>query len=283
MSPDPGSDSKLRVLIAGGGVAGLEAAFALRELAPESTARTVLSPGAEFVYRPLTVREPFAYPSADRYPLAPIVRDAGAELVADALAWVDPGARVAHTAGGGELHYDALLIALGAQVTPRYAHALTVDDRTMDEALHGLLQDVEDGYTHRLAFVAPGRMPWQLPMYELALMTAARAYDMGVELEITIVSPEDAPLAIFGADASAAVAGLLQRAGIETVNSAYAEVPRSGEVLVNPGDRHLRVDRVVALPELYGPALRGVAHGEHGFIRTTPYMEVPGTESVYAA
>ncbi|MGD0455391.1 MAG: hypothetical protein ABSB69_17530, partial [Solirubrobacteraceae bacterium] len=60
------STSKLRVLIAGGGVAALEALLALRALAPEQTEITVLAPNAEFVYRPMAVREPFSYPQANR-------------------------------------------------------------------------------------------------------------------------------------------------------------------------------------------------------------------------
>ena len=44
-------------------------------------------------------------------------------------------------------------------------------------------------------------MAWPLPLYELALMTAGRAYDMGVDLETTIVTPEERPLAIFGSRA----------------------------------------------------------------------------------
>jgi sulfide:quinone oxidoreductase len=275
--------SKLRVLIAGGGVAALEGALALHDLAPDRTAVTLLAPGEEFVYRPLAVREPFAYPAAHRYPLAAIARDAGAELVRDALEWVEPAKQLVHTAAGTQLEYDALLLALGAHAQPRFEHALTIDDRRLDETMHGLIQDVEGGYVKRLAFIAPGRMPWQLPIYELALMTAARAYDMDVELQITIVTPEDAPLAIFGSTASKAVSERLHRAGIAIVNSAYAEVPRAGEVAINPGDRRLQVDRVVALPELYGPAVRGIPAGEHGFIRVDPHSRVPGVGPIYAA
>ena len=44
-----GTQPKLRVLIVGGGVAALETALALRELAPEQTATTVLAPNDEFV------------------------------------------------------------------------------------------------------------------------------------------------------------------------------------------------------------------------------------------
>jgi sulfide:quinone oxidoreductase len=54
-------------------------------------------------------------------------------------------------------------------------------------------------------------------------------------------------------------------------------------VVVNPGDHTIAVDRVVALPELYGPAVRGLAAGEHGFIPIDRHCQVPGVERVYAA
>jgi sulfide:quinone oxidoreductase len=283
MTTENSPPEKLRVIIVGGGVAAIEAALALHALAADHTDVTVIAPNAEFVYRPMTVREPFAYGKAQRYPLAPIVHDAGAQLLSDALAWVDPAGQIVHTEGGEEISYDALVLALGAKAVPLYRHAITIDDRCLDETLHGLIQDIEGGYIHSLAFVAPGRMPWQLPLYEIALMTAGRAYDMQVELEVTIVSPEDAPLAIFGSGASDGVSKLLERAKIKTINSAYAEVPNAGEVVINPGDRRLHVDRVVALPELYGPPARGIPLGQDGFIRVNQYGQVPDVGPIYAA
>jgi sulfide:quinone oxidoreductase len=274
---------KLRVVIAGGGVAALETALALADLAPDRTDVTVVAPNTEFVYRPMVVREPFAYGSAQRYPLARIVRDAGARLLAGELGRIDPVAQTIHTKADETIGYDALVLALGATITKRYPHALTIDDRDLDETLHGLIQDIEGNYIHKLAFVAPGRMAWPLPLYELAMMTAGRAYDMQIELETTIVTPEDSPLAIFGSAASEAVVDLLAAANIETIGSAYAEVPSSGEVLINPGERHLEVDRVVALPELYGPVVRGIPLGENSFIRVDPHCRVPDVECIYAA
>ena len=277
------TNSRTRVVIAGGGIAALEAALALAQLAPERTATTVIAPNSDFSYRALTVGEPFAYPPVQRYELAPIVKDAGAELRVDELVGVDTAGQIAHTKSGAEIGYDALVLALGARAVPRYEHALTIDDRRMDETLHGLLQDIEGGYTHSLAFVSPGRMPWQLPLYELALMTAAQAYDMNVELKTTIVTPEDSPLAIFGMNASSAVAELLERAHIDTITSAYAEVPAAREVVINPGDRHLQADRIVALPELYGPDLHGLPLAEHGFIRVDRFAQVLDGGPVFAA
>ncbi len=278
-----GSHPKLRVLVVGGGVAALETTLALAELAPGLTDTTVLTPNTEFVERPMTVREPFAYPQARRVALEPILRHAGAELLADELAWVDPVKRVVHTQGEAALDYDALVLALGGRIHPRFKHAITIDDRDLDETLHGLIQDVEEGYVKSLAFVAPGRMAWPLPLYELALMTAARAYDMDIEIAISIITPEDSPLAIFGAAASTAVGELLAKAKIETITSAYAEVSHSREIVVNPGERHLHAERIVALPELYGPAVRGVPSSEHGFLRVDRYCRLLETEAIYAA
>jgi len=264
------------VLIAGGGVAALETALALHELAPELLDVTVIAPNADFHYRPMTVREPFALGAARRYPLAPIVADAGASLICDELAWVEPGERIAHTGTEGPLGYDALVLAVGAKAVPRYEHAVTIDPARMDETLHGIIQDLEGGYIGSLAFVAPGRMSWPLPLYELALMSAGRAYDTGVEVAVTLITPEERPLAIFGANASSAVEELLERAKIHTICSAFAEIPEPGEVVVRPGERHLHMDRVIALPELYGPPVRGVPLSEHGFLRVDPHGRVAG-------
>jgi sulfide:quinone oxidoreductase len=274
---------KLCVVVVGGGVAALETVLALADLAPEETDVALLAPGAEFVYRPMTVREPFAYAPARRYPLQRVAADTGAELISDELSWIDPFRQTLHTKAERAIEYDALVLAMGARVHPRYTHALTIDDRRLDELLGGLIQDVEGGYVRSLAFVSPGRMAWPLPLYELALMTAGRAYDMGVALATTIVTPEDAPLAIFGSAVSEALAEMLAGANIQTMCSAYAEVPSKGALVVNPGDRHLEVDRVVALPELYGPCVRGIPLGEHGFVRTDSYGRVREVPHVYAA
>ena len=272
-----------KVVIAGGGVAALEGALALRELAGERVSLQLLAPNPEFAYRPMTVREPFAYAPASHYPLAEIAGDLGAELVVDEFSWVDAAKQTAHTGRGLELPYDALLLGLGARTRPPFAHALTIDDRRMDELLHGIVQDVEAGYIHSVAFVAPARMGWPFPIYELALQLARRAYDMNVPLDVTIVTPEDGPLSIFGDQASMAVGELLSQAGITILTSAYAQVSQPGRVDIHPGDQTIEADRVIALPELFGPAVRGLPGAEHGFIPVDEHNRVRGVERVFAA
>ena len=271
------------VLIAGGGVAGLEAMFAVSDLAGDRVHITVLTPGSDFVYRPNAVKEPFSLGSAQHYPLAPLVSAAGAQLVSDALVGVDVDRRVAHTLGGLELSYDALLVGLGVSLSERYEHATTVIDARIDEHLHGLVQDVEQGYVKRVAFVIPAPIPWPLPAYELALLTAERAWDMQAELAVTILTPERSPLAVFGDDASAEVAQLLADRRIEVITSAYCEISESKSITVSPGGRQLEFDRIVALPELRGPELEGIPRDGGGFIPVDEFCRVKGVDSVYAA
>lgn len=271
MTTQTSPSTKFRVCIVGGGVAAIEAALALSELAPGQTDVTLIAPNEQFVYRPMSVTEPFATGGAHHYPLAPIVADAGASLLVDKLDWIDPKTNTVHTEAGEAIEYDALMLTMGAHPVARYEHATTIDDRRIDDLLHGLIQDIEGGFIKSIAFVSPGRMPWPLPLYELALMTAGRAYDTQEDLAITLITPEDAPLAIFGQAASNAVAEVLARARIETLTSAYAEVPEHGKLVINPGDRRLHVDRVVALPELTGPGVRGLPLGENGFLRVDPH------------
>ena len=232
----------------------------------------------------MRVREPFAYSEARRYPLDEIARDIGVELRQDGFKRLERDRRIVHTVGGDQLEYDALVLALGAIRRPRFKHALTLDDARIDEQLHGLIQDVEGGYVHKLAFISPSRMPWPLPMYELALMTAKRAHDMGTEVSITVATPEDAPLAIFGQTVSDAVGQLLTEHGILVIPSARCETPDPGELSVYPGARRFLLDRIVALPELYGPSTPGVPKSApDGFLPVDVHCQVRGVDRVFAA
>lgn len=274
-----------RVVIAGGGVAAIEAALALTEEAGQLVQISMLAPGPMFTYRPELVGEPFSYPPARRYFLASIARDLGIELHTDSIKWVDAGQRVVHTGAGEEISYDALLLAIGARSRPPFRHALTLAPDRLDEQLHGVIEGLEGGRVKSLAFVIPQRNSWPLPMYEFALLAAQRAHSMNVESpRITLITPEDAPLAVFGLEASRAVQALLDKHEIETITSAKCTTPRSGWLTIFPADREVGVDLVATLPELSGPSIPGIpVDAAGGFIRTDRNGLVAGLECVYAA
>src|SRR6188472_1613599 len=68
------SPRTLDVVIAGGGVAGLEA---LQALAADRVRLTLIAPDAEFSYRPLAVAEPFALGHAHGVPLSRFREEVG--------------------------------------------------------------------------------------------------------------------------------------------------------------------------------------------------------------
>jgi sulfide:quinone oxidoreductase len=278
--------SPLRVLIAGGGVAGLEAILALRDLAGDRVELTLLSPDAEFIYRPMAIAEPFGRGRADRHPLADIAADVGAHLIRDTLVKVTATDRLVVTGTGQRLSYDALLVAVGAGSEPAFRHVLTWTPEIDAELFGGLLRDLDQGYLKRVAFVVPPGVAWALPAYELALMTAWQAWGMGHDdVQVTVYTPEDAPLGLFGTAATTAVRHDLEEAGVEAETGVYvAEDPHAARRLIlHPGERPLDAQRVVALPRAVGPGLSGLPANARGFIPTDLHGRVPGVGAVWAA
>jgi sulfide:quinone oxidoreductase len=266
------------VVIAGGGVAAIEGLLRLRRLVGDAARITLLAPNEEFAFRALSVKEPFALGAAERHPIRQIARDTSAELVKDSLAWVDPDGQIVHTGDGAELPYDALLVAVGARTEPAYEHVTTFRDADADALLSGVVEDIEGGYTKSVAFIAPSGPVWQLPLYELALMTAERADSMGMtEVEVTVVTPDEAPLAIFGSNAADAVSRLLDDAGITVHASTTAHVPSAQTLRLEPQDIELAPDRIIALPRIVGPRIRGLpGESADGFIPIDAHCAVPG-------
>lgn len=271
----------LDVVIAGGGVAALETALALRALAAERVRLTLLAPNTEFSYRPLAVLEPFLHRAPRQLPLATIAADLAATLVRDTIAAVDCDQRLLHTTGHRELHYDALVIAVGARTAGALTGALTVDIANMERSLRGLIEEIDGGALRTLAFVAP-RPTWPLGTYELALLVREHAAEQDVELAITVVTAEQRPLAVFGEEVSSAVTWILADAGITTIVATEVQSTAEG-IVTKPDVGPLRFDRVVAFPRLTGPAIAGLPTDADGFVATSSGGEVIGAERVYAA
>jgi len=277
---------RFKVVIVGGGVAAIEGLLRLRRHAGDAVEVSLLAPNDEFAFRALSVQEPFAMGSAQRHRLSQIADDQGAELVKDKLSWVDTVEQVVLTEASGEITYDAALLAVGGRMSPAFDHVKTFRDADADALFGGVVQDVEGGYSKQVAFLIPDGPTWLLPLYELALMTAERASSAGFDdVGLTLVTPEPWPLAGFGRAASDAVAKLLESAGVEVLCAALAQVPDKQHLIVQPQGVELNPDRMIAMPRISGPAIRGLPGGsDHGFIPTDRYCSVPGTKGrVFAA
>ena len=275
-----------RVLIAGGGVAALEALLTLHELAGERASVRLLSPSDELVYRPLAVGQPFGLGRARRYDLARICSDHGAELIAGELESVDSAGRRALTSAGRAIDYDVLLVAVGARSQPSIEGAVTVAGPGYTSRFSTVLEQLEQHRFHRLTFAVPTGASWPLPLYELALMTAAHLAERLLPLrglELRFVTPEQEPLALFGATASDEVAGLLERSGVELLTGLHPVDIEGDELVVAPAGGRVPAERVVTLPTIVGPAIEGIAHDADGFIPIDPHGLVRGESDVYAA
>lgn len=277
-------DRKRQVIIAGGGIAGLEALIALHDLAGDRISSTLIAPESEFTYKPFTVEEPFSPKPAERRALAPIAEEFGARFVEQGLAAVDPAQRTVSLSDGSQLSYDAAVICVGARQVPAYEHAATFTTTGAPLDITEVLRSSAAAEPGRLAFVASPGATWPLPLYELALMGRRRSQELGLGgLECVIVTPEEAPLIMFGRMASDAVSALLDARGIRVIGRAHVSEVTRDAVRWVPGDAEIAVSGVVALPALEGPAVAGLPADENGFIPIDQHARVRGVENVYAA
>lgn len=278
----PGPD-RMRVLIAGGGVAGLEALLALRELAEERVEIELLAPQRDFVYRPLAVAEPFGRGRAYRFDLAALVEEQGALFRPDALASVDPDRATARTRAGRRIAYDALVLACGAVSRQALPGALTFWGSPTADASHQFLGELQRGAPREIVFALPPDTGWPLPAYELALLTRIHLASIRAdEVGVTIATHEPRPLDLFGDEASDAIATLLRERGIGLCTGCRAFGVEAGALALEPAGR-LVADRVVTLPRLEGRAIPGIPCDEQGFVAVDRHGLVEGLDDVYAA
>ena len=271
-----------RILIAGGGVAALEAALALRKLAGDRVDIELMAPESRFHVRPLAVAEPFGPSEAGSVELERFAQEHGFRFRSGALASVDHDGRRVRTRAGERVPYDVLVVACGGAPSPALPGALTFRGGADVGSFRELLTRLERGFTRRVAFVLPSGANWPVPLYELALLTATHAREHGRTPELSIVTHEDRPLELFGPHASDVVAQMLDRGGIEVLTRRYATAVEHGVLRWLPAGE-LAVDRVVALPRLEGPRLPGLPQDAAGFIPTDPYGRVHGLSDAYAA
>jgi sulfide:quinone oxidoreductase len=266
----PKSSMPGRVVIVGGGVAGLEALLALQALAGDRVDLTLVSQHDWFVDRPMTVAEPFGLGSAARHSVPDIVAERGADFVGAAVVAVYADEHRISCADGTDLSFDTLILAPGARLSAPFADAIAFGVEGSGRAIAEMLDRLRTGDAGSVAFVAPSTTGWLLPLYELALMTARELARSKVEeVELRFLSPEARPLALFGDQGSQSAGRLLAAAGIEFIGSN-----------ADPG----AADYVVTLPLLRGPELAGVpTTPPDGFVPVDEHGQVRGLADVYAA
>ena len=300
----------MRVLVAGGGIAALEALAGLHALARERVEPTLLAPEASFSYRPLSTAVPFTFHEERRRSLAELAGGLGARFVRDALAVVDDARGRVLTHDGDFLPYDVLVVAVGARPSRQTGPGLTWSRAdAAGSAFAAILRELEAGTVRSVAFVVPPRAAWPIDAYELSFVAGLAARRGGRGAKVFLVTAEERPLEALGAAAGEALRDELARAGIQLLtgvetrrpaadgergldafSSVMARLSRQARrrsrrrvvLHLEPGQA-LAVDRVVSLPEVHGPALPGVAHDERGFVPVDASARIAGSSRLFAA
>lgn len=272
-----------RILIVGGGIAGLEAAIALREIAGGRVELELCSPREDFVYRPYAVAEPYGASRVHRYDLRELAASIGLRFHLDSIVSVDDRQRRVQTHDGSVLAYDHLVLACGSRLVAGVPGAVTFWGVADDRRVLDLVRDLRERRVRRLVFTAPGGSSWVLPLYELALLATTELARSGIDdASVVVVTPEERPLHLFGRRAADGVAELLGERGIEVIAGAHPVAYGDGRLRIAPG-APVEADAVLSLPRIEGRRIAGVPHDPDGYVAVDEHGRVLGMSHASAA
>jgi NADH:ubiquinone reductase (H+-translocating) len=213
----------MRILVLGGGYAGLMAALRLanRGLGAQVT---LVNDGAEFVER-VRLHELAAGTAPPRRPIASLLRGTNVHSVTGRVVALDVERQVARMGDGSELRWDRLVYALGSiasdgGIAGAREHALAIGEPADAARLRTLLSQGR----RELVVVGGG-----LTGIEIASEMAERGHAVALVAESGLGS-------FFSAPAQAHLRAVLTRMGVRIVDGAVREV-REVEVVV--GDERL--------------------------------------------
>ena len=258
-----------RVLIAGSGVAAVEAVLALRHMAGRGFEIELLAPEHALEHRPASVATPFGLAAPPPLDMQDLAERYAVTLVTGELASVDVAARTAHLTSGEARPYDHLLIAVGATTESALKGSLVFRGPHDVPMIEWVLGEAGRGHRRNIVVVVPRATTWALPAYELAIM-ARSALRAVPEASVTLVTAEREPLWIFGDEAASALCALLAERDIALYTGTVGAHLTDDVLWLESGDA-LMADTVISLPRLRGPAVaRPSERRARGSSRPTP-------------
>lgn len=206
-------------LILGGGIGGIIAAIRLRQrLAPEH--RVVLvEKEADHVFSPSLLWLMLGQRRADQIsrPIAALAKR-GIELVRGSIERIDPAARTIHV-NGTEVAGDRMVVALGAELAPELIPGLALaghDFYTLagSQSLCSALPKLSKGRLIVLVAAMPFKCPAAPNEAAMLLEYDCRRRGVRNNVQIDLYTPEPGPMAVAGAEVSAALRQMVDAKGI---------------------------------------------------------------------
>jgi sulfide:quinone oxidoreductase len=285
----------VKVLVAGGGYGGLETALALKDALAERVDITLLTATVDLTYRPLSSGAPFVREPARTIDVHRLADERGMRVVLDELVTVQDDECRVLTHDGELIDFDALVIAVGAHERGSGPPLITWGQEPDQGQLGALLDELAAGTVKSVAVAIPAGAGWPLAGYEAALILAWTASRMApTPVSVTLVTAEERPAGGLGPQAADWVSRTLADAGVEVLSSSVTHSftaeqetdDRGGghTVRVTLGDppHEITVDRVLCVPESFGPDVSGLPSAPHGFLPTGVDGRVLDSDRVWA-
>lgn len=251
----------LTTVVLGGGVGGLTAANELRGLLGSEHRVVLVDRHADHLFAPslLWLMVGGRRPEQLSRPLRGLVRR-GVEVRRADVRGIDAERRAIATEDG-ELRYDELVVALGAELAPELMPGYA-------EAAHNFFEVAGAArFAEALGVFRGGRvvvavtaLPYKCPAapYEAALLVEAelRRRRLRERSEVVIVTPESQPMPVAGPALGAAVRGLLEARGIVLrAERQVASIDAAARELVLADGTRERFDLLAATPPHRAPAV----------------------------
>jgi sulfide:quinone oxidoreductase len=286
--------AKARIVVLGGGFAGLESAFLLRSKLRERADITLVSDRQDFLFKPNTIYLPFGGDlDSLLIPLGRPARRRGIELVHAKVQAVSPDARRVELPGR-HLDYDFLVIATGAGMRPEEIpglaeHAETIwtpqQMSSLGTRLRSAVERAQAGEEQTIVFAVPPGNKCAGPLYEIVLMTETwlRRRQLRDRFRLVFTTFEESFIQAFGPKLHVVVEAEFAARGIEGRTAQRLTHVSSQEALFDTGV--VPYDLLVAFPPYVGTARYAPAlpSDERGFVRTEAgSRRVRGHDHVYA-
>ncbi|MFN8062996.1 MAG: FAD-dependent oxidoreductase [Vicinamibacterales bacterium] len=283
-----------RVLVAGGGFAGLETTFYLRHTLGDVVDLTLVSEHPYFHFKPNTIYIPFGEePEQFKVYLDRAIARKHITFVQDRFVGVVPDTKHAFLEHG-ELTYDYLVVATGAGMRPAEipgleAHALTVwtpdEMLRLRDGLARLVEEAKGGATRRLLFLIPPNNRCSGPLYEMVMMVDTWLRRQGVRerIDLTWTTFEESYIQAFGPRLNTVVTDEFEERGVHGFKGFTVSGIEPGIVRYQNGETRA-FDLLVAFPPYVAArAYDSLPSDDRGFVHVeADSRRVRGQSSIFA-
>lgn len=286
--------AKPRVVVIGGGFAGLETMFCLRHQLGDGVDLCLVSNDKNFTFRPDTIYVPFgADPKRFVVPLNRILEGLRAEVLFDRARALDSQNRVV-ALREKEVPYDYLVVASGASVLageiPGLAeHATSLwtvgGMLKLRRAYERLVEDARRGARRRLLFLLPRHNLCASPLYEMILLTDTwlRSRKVRDPVELTLATHENNLIEAYGRPFDGLIRERFAQRGVVVHGGVEVTEVEPDRCRFRNGER-LDFDMLVSFPPHVVPKpFEGLPNDERGYVRVVAdSRRVVGQERVFA-